>query len=247
MTRAALLLVAVLTAVVLAGCGDTKVVTTTPSTPRFTQVKVYFLVHDKVQPVSRFASTSEPKWLGAWKALVAGPTGETPLSATTATPLFGLSRWTLGLTGENLLSLTTVALPRIALAQAVYTLTQFVPTRPALVNERRYTRADFEEFTPAILVESPLPEANVGRPLRITGTANTFEATFQYELIDSSGQVIAKQFVTATSGSGTRGTFDVTVPYPAGHGGPGKLVVFESSAKDGSRIHVIELPVRLSP
>ena len=100
--------------------------------------------------------------------------------------------------------------------------------------------------TPAILVESPLPEAQVKSPLRITGTANTFEATFQYELVDSGGKIVAKHFVTATSGSGTRGTFDFTVEYPAGHSGPGKLVVYESSAKDGSRIHDVEIPLQLA-
>ena len=248
MTRATRLLASVLIAVAIAGCGGTKVVTTTTTTPapRLTQVRVYFLVNDKVQPVSRFVSTPEPAWLGAWKNLAAGPTAETPLNATTAPPLYDLRRWTLGLTDENILSLTTVVLPRIALGQTVYTLTQFAPTRPVLVNGRRYTRADFEEFTPAILVESPLPEQTVERPLRVTGTANTFEATFEYELVDSAGKVIAKHFVTATSGSGTRGTFDVAVPYPAGHAGLGKLVVYESSAKDGSRIHVVEIPLRLT-
>jgi germination protein M len=251
-TRVARVLVVAVLGITLAGCGTTRTVTRTTATPapRFTQVRVYFLVHDKVQPISRFVSTSEPAWLGAWKNLAAGPTAETPLQATTTPPLWDLSRWTLGVTGENILSLTTVVLPQIALAQTVYTLTQFAPTRPVLVNGRRYTRADFEEFTPAILIESPLPQLpdqTVTRPFRMVGTANTFEATFQYELVDSAGKVIARHFVTATSGSGTRGTFDVTIPYPAGHAGSGKLVVYESSAKDGSRIHVIEIPVRLSP
>ena len=58
--------------------------------------------------------------------------------------------------------------------------------------------------------------------------------------------MIAKHFVTATSGSGTRGTFDVSIPYPAGHAGPGKLVVYESSAKDGSRVNVVKIPLRLT-
>ena len=47
-------------------------------------------------------------------------------------------------------------------------------------------------------------------PLRVTGTANTFEATFNYELNDTDGKVVDKNFVTATSGTGTRGTFDFT-------------------------------------
>jgi len=248
MTRAARLLAGVLLAVVLAGCGGTKVVTTTTTTPapKVTQVKVYFLAHDKLQPISRFVSTSEPAWLGAWKDLIVGPTAADPLAASTALRLPENESWTLGRTNSDLLSLSTVALPRVFLAQTVYTLTQFAPKQPVIVNGLRYTRADFEDETPAILVESPLPEAHISRPLRVTGTANTFEATFEYELVDSAGKVIAKHFVTATSGSGTRGTFDFTVEYPAGHRGPGKLVVYESSAKDGSRIHAVEIPLRLA-
>ena len=79
----------------------------------------------------------------------------------------------------------------------------------------------------------------------MTGTANTFEATFNYDLVDSAGKVIATHFVTATSGSGTRGTFDFTVPYTVDKPGLGKLVVYELSAKDGSRIHSSEVPIYL--
>jgi hypothetical protein len=248
MTWATRLLAGVLLAVALAGCGGTKVVTTTTTKPaaRFTLVKVYFLHSDKVQPISRFVTATEPAWLGAWKDLTVGPTAEDPLAVSTALRLPEKERWTLGWTNDNVLSLTTVDLSRVFLAQTVYTLTQFAPKRPVVVNGRRYTRADFEAETPAILVESPLPEQNVARPLRVMGTANTFEATFEYELVDSAGKILAKHFVTATSGSGTRGTYDVTVPYPAAHAGPGKLVVYESSAKDGSRIHVVEIPLRLT-
>ena len=76
------------------------------------------------------------------------------------------------------------------------------------------------------------------------GTANTFEATFEYEVLDAAGKVVAKHFVTATSGSGTRGTYDVTIRFDA-PAGAGKLVVYELSAADGSRIHQVEIPLTL--
>ena len=74
-----------------------------------------------------------------------------------------------------------------------------------------------------------------------TGTANTFEANFQYELEDDTGRVVAENFVTATSGTGTRGTFEFDVAFDVEEG-VGTLVVFESSAKDGSRINIAEIP-----
>ncbi len=96
-------------------------------------------------------------------------------------------------------------------------------------------RADLEEFAPSVLVESPTVGEQVSSPLRIIGTANTFEATFNVEVVDAKGRVLGKRFVTATSGSGTRGTFDAEVPFKATGAGPGKLIVFELSAEDGSQ------------
>ena len=73
-------------------------------------------------------------------------------------------------------------------------------------------------------------------------TANTFEATFEYDLLDPDGKVLKHDFATATSGSGTRGTFDFRVPFEA-PSGVGRLVVYERSAADGSKTHVVEIPI----
>jgi hypothetical protein len=81
----------------------------------------------------------------------------------------------------------------------------------------------------------------------VTGTANTFEATFEYELTDTDGRIVDDHFVTATSGTGTRGTFDfTTAAYEIPFDGVGALIVFERSAKDGSRINLVEIPVRMT-
>ena len=134
-----------------------------------------------------------------------------------------------------------------ALAQWVYTMTQFPDAKSVKVDGRRYTRADFEEQTPLILVESPLPFDEVTSPIRATGTANTYEATFNYELTDTDGRIVDENFVTATSGTGTRGTFDFTTDeYEIPFDGVGSLVVFERSAEDGSRMNVVEIPVRMT-
>jgi hypothetical protein len=130
-----------------------------------------------------------------------------------------------------------------ALAEVVYSLTSF----PTVVSVNGKTRADVEDFAPAILVEHPAPGEEVSTPLRVTGTANTFEATFNYRLEDAQGHALTKSFVTATSGSGTRGTFDFSVPYTIAAAQDGTLSVFELSAEDGSVIHERDIPLRLTP
>ncbi len=130
-----------------------------------------------------------------------------------------------------------------ALAQVVYTLTSF----PTVQSVDGKTRTDVEAFAPAILVEHPAPGDAVKSPLQVTGTANTFEATFNYRLQDADGKLLAKDFVTATSGSGTRGTFDFSITFDIDAARNGTLSVFELSAEDGSVIHERVVPLRLSP
>ena len=132
-----------------------------------------------------------------------------------------------------------------ARAQIVYTLTADPTVTSVEIEGQSYTRADFEEQTPAVLVESPLAGDAVSSPLVANGTANTFEATFSFEIKDSSGEVIAADFVTATSGSGTRGTFSFSQPFVVTEDQEGSLVVFELSAEDGSRTHEVEIPLEL--
>jgi Immunoglobulin-like domain of bacterial spore germination len=218
-------------AVVVAGCGSTKTVTVTTTetvtstvtqtTERKTAVRVYFLRDGKVAPVGREVLSTKPDAL--IEAFLQGPTDQERRAGFTIAG---------GQGGANV-------------APVVYTLSQFAPTKPVDYLGRSYTRADFEDATPAILVESPLPFQAVTAPLRVTGTANTFEATFEYELTDPDGAVLSHDFVTATSGSGTRGTFDFTIPFEAPNG-LGNLVVFERSAADGSRTHVVEIPLTLA-
>jgi hypothetical protein len=225
MMRRALVLLSLM-GVVATGCGGGVTVTETLSkTPRPKEtVRAYFLRDGKVAPVERSIYARQP----LWSALTGGPTDEErKLRFTTAFP----DTWY-----ANKLS-------RQGLAQLVYTLTQFNPAKPVQVGTKTYARADFENETPAILVESPLPFQHVQSPLRATGTANTFEATFNYDLADPDGKIIATHFVTATSGSGTRGTFDFTVPFTVGRSGLGELIVYERSAANGQRIHISEIPV----
>ncbi|MDP2183579.1 MAG: Gmad2 immunoglobulin-like domain-containing protein [Actinomycetota bacterium] len=146
-------------------------------------------------------------------------------------------------------------------AQVVYTLTQFptVETVAFEVEDKPVQtlggeglevgpsvgRADFENVTPAILVESPTPGARVSSPLRLTGTANVFEAMFVVTVTAPGGEIVTEQAVQTTSGTGTRGTFDEPVEFDIASDGAGTVIVYEPSPKDGAPTNMVRLPVTL--
>ena len=147
----------------------------------------------------------------------------------------------------------------VRVAQVIYTLTQFVSVNrvrfeidgepreaiggEGVVVDPPVGRADFEDETPAILIEAPTPGDTIGRRFTLRGTANTFEATVNFRFVDAQGKTFLETFTTATSGSGTRGTFEATVTLSAGHEGPATLVAYERSVVDGSETKVVEIPV----
>ena len=132
-------------------------------------------------------------------------------------------------------------------AEIVATLTQFPTVQAVELDGKRLTRLEVEDVTPSILVESPLPEARVAAPLRITGTANTFEASLIIEVLDADGTTLTRKIVTATSGSGTRGTFDTEIGFDTAGEQAGTLYAYEASAEDGSPIHQVRIPLTLLP
>ncbi len=156
------------------------------------------------------------------------------------------------------------------LAQVVYTLTQFptitgvtfqidgepltgLPILETIQTNPFYApidlaqpldRAMLESVTPAIFVERPAFGEEIAFPLRVAGTANTFEAAFVLQLVDADGVVLLEQPATVTSGTGTRGTFDLTLSPPAEANLTGlTLVAFERSARDGEPINQVEIPL----
>jgi hypothetical protein len=94
-------------------------------------------------------------------------------------------------------------------------------------------------------VESPTVLDSVGSPVRMTGTANTFEGTFIAQIDDQYGSLIGEQTIAASSGTGQRGTFDVTIPCNISSSGNGSLIVYEESPKDGTQTNRVEIPLKL--
>lgn len=233
-----------------------------------TPVKAYFLTGEKLTPV---AGTAEGKGVAAaaMELLLAGP-GTSAAGLTSSIPagtrLRGVSIAdkvaTVDLTteftsGGGTLSMTS------RVAQIVYTLTQFstvdavrfevegetldVLGGEGIMLDGPQSRADWEDFAPAVLIESPtwMATVNSSSALRVTGSANVFEAVFQLEIADSTGRIVRTERAQASSGTGTRGTFDASVPLTSVPVGKATLIASYLSAKDGSRVVVAEIPLTI--
>jgi Immunoglobulin-like domain of bacterial spore germination/Sporulation and spore germination len=217
-----------------------------------TSVSVYFLRDGQIAAARRTVPKTQAVARAALEQLAAGPTAQEREAglATSVPRTLAIDRLEIA-DGTATVDFPDEACPSIA--QIVYTLTQFPTVErvtgnciPAKAYGRGLRRSDLEQVTPPIFVESPTVGETVTSPLHITGTANTFEATFRVDVVDWDGRIVAEQFATATSGSGERGTFDVTVPFEVDRPG-GSLIVFERSAEDGSQQHVVEIPLDLRP
>jgi hypothetical protein len=95
-----------------------------------------------------------------------------------------------------------------------------------------------------INVTSPKPGDTLDFTLKITGTARVFENAFAYRLLDQNGKILISGFGTANAPDiGQFGQFEITAYYPAPTGNTGTLQVYSNSAKDGSEINKVVIPV----
>ena len=146
----------------------------------------------------------------------------------------------------------------LQVAQVVYTLTQFPTVKRVefllegepvemlgghgIILDGPQTRKDWEQWLPPIVVETPHAGEVISDRFMLTGIANVFEATVSYRIRSESGRIIKKGFVTATCGTGCYGTFSQMVPIGTSSRSV-VLEVFESSAEDGSPLHMVRIPL----
>ena len=239
-------------------------------------VRAYFVLGGQpgstgLVPVLRDLPSVPGVAAAAMNALLAGPT-TTESSGRTITTAIPAGTRLLGVTiknGVSTVNLSTefdsgggASMP-YRLAQVAYTLTQFSAVKSVVFQIEGQTvtvfgsegivlngpvgRADYTDQLPAIFVDRSAYGAALGNPGRVAGNANVFEATFRVAVIDAGGKTLLDQQVTATCGTGCRGTFDVTVRYAVSKGQWGTLRVYDASAKDGSPENVREYPAWLTP
>ena len=248
-------LIAVVVVAVVAGCGggrqsapaDSSPVTTaaasgttTVHAPATSQLAVYFVREGKVAPVRRAVPETTAIGAAALAQLLGGPTAEERAAGLASAIPSGTSLDGLSISGGDAKLDGVAGLDREALGQVVYTLTQV----PTVRSVNGLTRADLEDVTPLILVESPLPGDTVSSPLHVRGTADTFEANVQLSVSDADG-MLADTFTTATSGNGQRGSFDGVVKFTVRKPGPGTVLAYDTNQDTGVREHVFRVPVTL--
>ena len=235
-----------------------------------TILSVFFIRDEKIATVHRTVPKTQQVAAAAMAELLAGPTAEdAAVGMTTAIPegteyigtTIDEGVATIDLSSEFESGGGSLSMSA-RLAQVVYTLTQF-PTvdfvtfrldgepievfgGEGIVLDRPVGRKDFEDLTPIIFVASPAVNDTVSSPLRVNGTANTFEAAFMLQILDADGTILVEQPMMATSGTGTRGTFDATIDFNVQPGSQITLRVFELSAKDGSEVNVVEIPLTVA-
>lgn len=150
----------------------------------------------------------------------------------------------------------------LRVGQVVFTLTQFDSVdavtfridgedRDALASHgidvsSPVDRDDFEGIRALVLPERPYPGSLFRSGDSIVGESNTFEASVEWVVTNRDGLIIGEGSTTATDGSGTWGRFDVVALLDGDFTGPGAVIVFDTSAEDGSQINIVEYPIELA-
>jgi germination protein M len=239
---------------------------TTTTAAGATSVRVYLVRGETIAAVRRSIAPTVAVGGAAMQQLIAGPTGtdtgySSAVPSSTAVRSLAISDGTATVdlsaafgSGGGSFSM------RMRVAQVVWTLTQF-PTvqrvrflidgvaNPVLGGEglmldHAFTRAEYfdGDLVPRLLVESPLPGDRAVSPLRVTGLGSVFEATFNIQVVDSAGVTVYDRFAMTSEGQ-TMAPFDVTITFSPTRPGPVTLRVFDYSAKDGSVIDLVEVPL----
>ena len=238
-----------------------------------TSVKIYLFMDEKLVPVRRQVDETRAVGRAALNALFEGPTTEESAASPPLTTNVPEGTILLGLDIAD--GLATVDLSREfesgggsasmfgRLGQVVYTLTQFPTVKQVafqldgepvtvfsgegIVLDEASDREDYEAFLPSVFLERPTWGATLGNPVRVSGIANVFEATFFVEVRDADGDTLAEERVMATCGTGCWGTFDVSIPYDVSARQEGSVVTYNLSAMDGSIEDLRSYPVTLVP
>jgi hypothetical protein len=97
------------------------------------------------------------------------------------------------------------------------------------------------------VVNQPQPGDQVTSPMTVSGNINAFEAQFNIAIKDAAGNDIATVPDVFSSQGQTLAPFSTSVPFTIASQTPACLWVFDLSAKDGSPVQVVQVPITLMP
>lgn len=98
-----------------------------------------------------------------------------------------------------------------------------------------------------ISVTAPAPYGEVTSPVIVAGSAIAFENTVSMLVRDARGTVLGRGFATADAPDvGQSGVYRTSIAFNAAPGSQVFIEVFEASAKDGTPIHMVRIPVFVS-
>lgn len=110
------------------------------------------------------------------------------------------------------------------------------------------TTAEISDL-PNVMVYEPVAMSQVDSVFTVTGIARVFENTVSLKVVAEDGRWLLQDFVTATAPDvGTYGTFRKQLVLPdtaVSSGSSITLEVFQSSAKDGSEIDKVNVPLQV--
>lgn len=252
--------------------GTTAATEPTGTVPTSVSLEVWFLDGEQLVRQTRSLEATPLVATAAMKALLAGPSpGELAAGLGTSVPagtkLLGISIKkgvaTVDLTSQYQSGGGSLSM-KARLAQVVYTLTQFPTVRAVLfhldgepvnvfsgegiVLDHPVGRKDYEDLLPVIAVDKPVAGERVSSPVRVSGSANVFEANVTVKVLDQNGKVLVSTFTTATCGTGCRGTYSVPVAFKVDREQPGTIVVHDDDAAGtGTPPHQVRIKVVLVP
>ena len=101
----------------------------------------------------------------------------------------------------------------------------------------------------AILILSPGPNSQITSPVTITGISDpVFENQLGVKILDESGKTVGSGTAFITAPLGERGPFEAVVEFtPPTSPQPGRVVVYDTSARDGHITHLSSVNVTLLP
>jgi hypothetical protein len=98
---------------------------------------------------------------------------------------------------------------------------------------------------PAIAIETPFVDGEIGSPVSVTGTAEVVDATLTVRVLGEDGNELAAIVVRASCGDGCRGTFGIELYFFVERREPGTIEV-TGVAADGEPA-LASVPVSLFP